>query len=100
MGLINHDPYMVTYSGTTATDTYLHVGSSSIQIERSGADTYRVFAPVMVHYSVQASTDGRPIINIENVNFEVSNAVISSTPVYTLVFDHLKTLFPNHTDTL
>lgn len=99
MGIINHDPYPLPYSGDTVTSTYIHTQvGDHINIRKISRTTYEANTYFHVHYDQQAYTDGRAELGGIPIHMSISKTDIESTNIYTLFYNRLKELYPNHTD--
>jgi hypothetical protein len=99
MGIINNDTYVNPYTGENITGTYFHIGTNNpLHFQKTGADQYRIMVSFMVHYNLDASNNNYPSIGRENIMLTVTEADISSTSMYTLAYNHLKTVYTNFVD--
>lgn len=100
MGLINHDPYMVNYSGQEITDTYIRVPQySNLAIMKDG-QRYIVTCNFSIYYSQTAFNEGRDPISGVGIRVECEQNCVSTKFAYEIAYDELKKLFPNFTDVL
>ena len=102
MGIINHDPFLVPYSGTNVTETYIHLQSEmsfTVQREKkNGSTKYTIGACFVIHYNKQASIDNREPIGSVFVRIDADNTVLNDEPIITLLYDELKRKYSNYTD--
>jgi hypothetical protein len=108
MGIINHDGYILPWTGQTITDTYFRVGENQIQVkkmiprefEENQEITFELSCGFELFASKQACLDKRPAIGGDYISIRVDYKTIDTTPVYTLAYSQLKLKYPNFTDDL
>ena len=99
MGIINNDNYINPHTGQNIVGTYFHIGTKNpLIIMKLQADTYEIRATFLIHYSLEAATNGYPFLTGETLTFNVNEQSINNTSVITLAYNNLKAKYTNYTD--
>ena len=96
MGIINHDSYTTKY-GIDVTDSYISLGTNSLEVHRDDDTEYKLRYIATIWVS-QSDRDN----NKRNLQTIVRRVTLNSTQmgegVYNVAYADLKTMFTNTTD--
>ncbi len=62
MGIINHDPYLLDFSGELIVNTYYHLVRAGVSIEKTEDGTFTSLCMFDIHYNKAAAEQQRPAI--------------------------------------
>jgi len=94
MGMTNLDPVLDGRTGQNISNTYINIGS--ISLFKNG-DEITVSFPIITYYSKGARLANLTEFSASHVHMIVNVAIIE-TPLYTLMYNHIKTIFTNTVD--
>lgn len=98
MGLINHDPYPIRFSGETKTDTYIHFPNQTFVNIRKDNNEYIISAQAIVRWSQNCASISRDPVDGIYVESRVDYNTISTISVFAILYNKLKETYTNHTD--
>lgn len=95
MGIINHDIYTTSH-GIDVTDTYISIGTNSIEIFRDGTRYNLRYVATIWASQVDRDNNKR---SLHRLNHTVAlNSTQLNESVYEVAYADLKTVFTNTTD--
>jgi len=94
MGLTNLDPVLDVRTGQNIINTYINVGH--ISIFKRGEEINISF-PIIVYYNKEARLAERTEFTVQHTSITII-VVDIQTPLYTLIYNHIKTIFTNTVD--